>query len=120
MGAENKSKLGVNESIVPTVCGAGDCQELLYGDNCFDERLSDKNLDSLLNGNTIGRKNFAIWYGTGQQFSCESARTCLKLGSITCAKNNKCTWSQYKKNPNTGTLGVCASLPSTWGCATTW
>ena len=115
-----KSKLGVNEHIVPTVCGAGDCQELLYGDDCFDERLSDKNLDSLLNGNTIGRKNFAIWYGTGQQFSCEPASTCLKLDSTTCAKNKKCTWSQYKKNPNTGTLGVCASLPSTWGCTTTW
>lgn len=115
-----KSKLGVNESIVPTVCGAGDCQELLYGDDCFDERLSDKNIDSLLNGNTIGRKNFAIWYGTGQQFSCEPAQTCLKLDSTTCAKNKKCTWSQYKKNPNTGTTGVCASLPSKWGCATTW
>jgi len=115
-----KDKLGLDEAIVPTVCGSGNCQELLYGDNCFDERLSDKNLDSLLDGNTIGRKNFAIWYGTGQQFSCEPAHTCLKLGSATCAKNKKCTWSQYKKNPNTGTLGVCSSLPSTWGCATTW
>ena len=114
-----KSKLGINEYIVPTVCGAGDCQESLYGDDCFDERLSDKNLDSLLNGNTIGRKNFAIWYGTGQQFSCEPASTCLKLGS-TCAKNKKCTWSQSKKNPNTSTFGICASLPSNWGCATTW
>ena len=46
--------------------------------------------------------------------------TCLKLDSTTCAKNKKCTWSQYKKNPNTGTFGVCASLPSTWGCAATW
>ena len=115
-----KEKLGMNEAIVPTVCGAGDCQELLYRDDCFDERLSDKNIDSLLNGNTIGRKNFAIWYGTGQQFSCEPAQTCLKLDSTTCAKNKKCTWSQYKKNPNTGTTGVCASLPSKWGCATTW
>jgi hypothetical protein len=115
-----KSKLGVNEFIVPTVCGSGDCQELLYGNDCFDERLSNKNIDSLLNGNSSGIKNFAIWYGVNQQFSCEPARTCLKLGSTTCAKNKNCTWSQYKKNPDTGTLGVCSSLPSNWGCATTW
>jgi hypothetical protein len=115
-----KSKLGINDSIVPTVCGSGDCQELLFGNDCFDERLSNKNIDSLLNGNSSGIKNFAIWYGVNQQFSCEPARTCLRLDSSTCAKNKKCTWSAYKKNPNTGILGVCSSLPGNWGCATTW
>ena len=115
-----KEKLGMKEAIVPTVCGSGNCQELLYKDNCFDERLSDKNIDSLLDGNTIGRKNFAIWYGTGQQFSCEPASTCLKLSSATCAKNKNCTWNKYKKNPDTDNQGVCASIPGNWGCATTW
>ena len=115
-----KSKLGTNDFIVPTVCGSGDCQELLYGNDCFDERLSNKNIDSLLNGNSSGIKNFAIWYGVNQQFSCEPARSCLKLGSATCAKNKNCTWSQYKKNPDTDTVGVCSSLPINWGCATAW
>ena len=113
-----KSKLGLDEAIVPTVCGSGNCQESLYGDDCFDERLSDNNINSLLNGNNTGRKNFAIWYGTGQQFSCEPARTCLKLGSAACATNKKCDWGTAKVN---GTLGeACVSLPGNWGCATTW
>ncbi len=112
--------LGVSESIVPTVCGSGDCQELLFGDDCFDERLSNRNLDSLLKGNKSGRKNFAIWYGTGQQFSCEPARMCLRLDSANCAKNKKCLWNPYKANPNTHKPGVCGSIPGDWGCATTW
>ena len=115
-----KSKLGLDEAIVPTVCGSGNCQESLYGDDCFDERLSDNNINSLLNGNNTGRKNFAIWYGTGQQFSCEPARTCLKLSSADCSTNKNCYWNQYKKNPNTGKPGVCASMPGNWGCATVW
>jgi hypothetical protein len=115
-----KSKLGLDDAIVPTVCGSGNCQELLYKDDCFDERLSDNNINSLLNGNNTGRKNFAIWYGTGQQFSCEPARTCLKLSSADCSTNKNCYWNQYKKNPNTGKPGVCASMPGNWGCATVW
>jgi hypothetical protein len=112
-----KSKLG--DSIVATVCGSGDCQESLYGSDCFDERLSDKNIDSLLNGMPDG-SDFAIWYGTGQQFFCEPAKTCLGNGSADCGKNKKCVWSPYKKNPNTNTTGVCISQPGIWGCSTTW
>jgi len=116
-----KEKLGLNEAIVPTVCGSGNCQEKLFGDNCFDERLSNKNISDLISGNTTGRKDFAIWYGSGQQFSCEPASTCLKLNSDAACKTNKnCVWNQYKKNP-TGNLGVCvSSLTSNWGCANTW
>jgi len=114
------TKLGVDPGIVPTVCGSGDCQESLYGGPCFDERLSNNNLNTLLKGNTTGRSDFAVWYGTGQQFPCEPAQTCLKSGYGTCAKNKKCVWSPYKKNPNTHTVGVCVSKPSIWGCSTTW
>lgn len=116
-----KEKLGLNEAIVPTVCGSGDCQEKLFGDDCFDERLSNTNISDLISGNTIGRKDFAIWYGSGQQFSCEPASTCSKLNSDAACKTNKnCVWNQYKKNP-TGNLGVCvSSLTSNWGCANTW
>jgi hypothetical protein len=112
--------LGVSESIVPTVCGAGDCQESLYGDDCFDERLSDKNIYNLLNGIPSGG-NFAIWYGTGQQFFCEPAKTCLTYDNETACKNNhpKCSWNPDKLNPSKK-LGVCASIPGDWGCATTW
>jgi hypothetical protein len=115
-----KDVLGANESIVPTVCGSGDCQELLFGNDCFDERLSGNNIGSLLNGNTSGRKNFAIWYGTGQQFSCEPAQTCLRLDSTNCMTNKKCIWNPYKTNPNTHKPGICSSVPINWGCSTTW
>ena len=115
-----KEKLGLNEAIVPTVCGSGNCQEKLFGDNCFDERLSNTNIRALISGNTIGRKDFAIWYGSGRQFSCEPASTCSKLNRVACKTNKNCVWNQYKKNP-TGNLGVCvSSLTSNWGCANTW
>jgi len=115
-----KEKLGLDKAIVPTVCGSGDCQEKLFGDDCFDERLSNKNISDLISGNTSGRKDFAIWYGSGQQFSCEPASTCSKLNSLACKTNKNCVWNQYKKNP-TGKLGVCvSSLIGNWGCATTW
>ena len=117
-----KAKLGMDDAIVPTVCGSGDCQEELFGDDCFDERLSNRNIDSLIRGNTIGRKDFAIWYGSGQQFSCKPSRDCLRLDQASCNTNLNCTWSPYKKNPNTHQKGVCfGNLANTqWGCATTW
>ncbi len=116
-------KLGTNESIVPTVCGSGNCQEELFGNDCFDERLSNKSIDSLLSNNNSGRKDFAIWYGTGQQFSCMPSRDCLRINDeTTCTNAVNCTWSPYKKNPNTGQKGVCFGNTdiNPWGCATTW
>ncbi len=113
--------LGTNEDVVPTVCGSGNCQELLYGNPCFDERLSNKNIDNLLSGNTSGRKNFAIWYGTGQQLSCSPSNTCMQLlDTNSCSTNSKCAWSPYKSNPITKTKGLCYALPSNWGCSTNW
>ena len=107
--------------IIPTVCGSGNCQEKLYGNPCFDERLSNKNIDNLLNGNTSGRKDFAIWYGTGQTLSCNPSTSCIQLNSTTCSSNNKCNWSDYKKNPITGNKGLCyADTTVNWGCSTTW
>jgi hypothetical protein len=114
------SKLGSDESIIPTVCGSGNCQESLYGNECFDERLSNITISSLLSGNTSGRKNFAIWYGTGQQFTCEPAKTCVAIDKATCSTNHKCWWSPSKKNPNTHGTGVCTSLVGDWGCAGEW
>lgn len=118
-----KSKLGQNDSIVPTVCGSGNCQEELFGADCFDERLSNKNIDTLIKGNNSGRRDFAIWYGTGQQFPCMPSRDCLRISDAkTCTNSVNCTWSPYKKNPNTGQKGVCFGNTNNkaWGCATTW
>ena len=42
------------------VCGSGDCQEELFGDDCFDERLSNRNINSLISGNPTSRKDFAL------------------------------------------------------------
>lgn len=117
-----KAKLDLSDKIVPTVCGSGDCQEELFGDDCFDERLSNRNINSLISGNPTSRKDFAIWYGSGQQFSCMPSRDCLRLTKSTCGSNPSCTWSPYKKNPNTQGKGVCSGNTSLkpWGCATTW
>ena len=116
-----KASLGQDDSIIPIVCGSGDCQESLYGDTCFDERVSNKNINSLLGSNTSSRKNFAIWYGTGQQPSCEPSRTCLKFNATNCTSNSSCTWYPYKKNPNHPTTkGACLAKSGNQGCSTTW
>ena len=115
-----KEKLGLNEAIVPTVCGSGDCQEKLFAMIVLTKDCLIQISGLLISGNTIGRKDFAIWYGSGQQFSCEPASTCSKLNRVACKTNKNCVWNQYRKNP-TGNLGVCvSSLTSNWGCANTW
>ena len=120
------NSLRTDVSIVPTVCGAGNCQELLYGDMCFDERLSSSNIGSLLKGNTSGRKDFAIWYGTGRNPECDlESKTCLELlSSTTCSTNTTCMWNSGKKNPTTNIQGVCvpetAPPAGNWGCAKDW
>ena len=116
------NELGKNPSVVPTVCGAGNCQENLYNNPCFDERLSPDNITKLVENNTRGG-DFAIWYGTGQQYNCSPSKSCLLNNDInSCRAANNCTWSQYKKNPNTQKKGLCyGDVTSTdWGCAKNW
>ena len=115
-------KLGNSNDIIPTVCGSGNCQEKMFGDDCFDERLSNKDITKILNGNTTSKKDFAIWYGSGQQFSCSPTNNCVKLDENSCNNSSTCTWMPYKKNPITHKDGVCYGNidSSLWGCSTKW
>jgi len=79
------SKSCDGKSIIPTVCGAGNCQEVIWkkksdiknpissdiNNICFDERLSGNFIDKLLKGkeNIVPGNNFSIWYGTGKAIS---------------------------------------------------
>ena len=72
-------------STIPTVCGSGNCQEVIWKNKsdiknpissdissvCFDERLSGNFIEKLLDGksNIVPGNNFAIWYGTGKAIS---------------------------------------------------
>jgi len=96
---------------IPTVCGSGNCQEVIWTEDfnkvvpknnsvtqsCFDERLSGKFIKDLLDNRTaVQGGNFAIWYGTGQ------AKSINKLLCIpTIQKPIK-------------------AKPSYWGCANDW
>jgi len=114
--------LGNNSSVVPTVCGAGNCQEDLKNSPCFDERLSPNNITKLVENNIRGG-DLAIWYGTGQQYNCQPSKSCLlNNDETTCNAASNCTWSQYKKNPNTKKEGLCYSdvTIANWGCVKKW
>jgi hypothetical protein len=77
---KSASKSCNGTTTIPTVCGSGNCQEVIYGTindvgtknnikyECFDERLSGKFIMDLVDGKTqdVAGGNFAIWYGTGQ------------------------------------------------------
>ena len=52
----------LDNSIIPIVCGAGDCQDVDTSP-VYDYRLSDVNMNNLINYNNKIRKDFAIWYG---------------------------------------------------------
>lgn len=118
---KNIKALGQDTSVVPTVCGAGNCQENLYNSQCFDERLSPDNITKIVENNTRGG-DFAIWYGTGQQYNCSPSKSCLLNNKTSCSAANNCSWSPYKKNPNTKKKGLCYSdvTSANWGCAKNW
>ena len=77
---KSASKSCNGTTTIPTVCGSGNCQEVIWGTindvgtknnikyECFDERLSGKFIMDLVDGKTqdVAGGNFAIWYGTGQ------------------------------------------------------
>jgi len=76
---KSASKSCNGTTTIPTVCGSGNCQEVIWPTSamsdknninyeCFDERLSGKFIMDLVDGKTqdVAGGNFAIWYGTGQ------------------------------------------------------
>ena len=120
--------LGTNTDIVPTVCGAGNCQEGTPVDpsSCVDERLSSTDIAKLIINKNRNGRDFAIWYGTGQQYACEPSKTCVPYTEQECTlgkgKNAHCAWSAYKTNPITKKKGVCYgdTTATNWGCASNW
>ena len=127
-------------NIIPTVCGSGDCQELMYSSTCFDERISADFISQLLatrkSVGTVSGGNFAIWYGTGQStatgVSCWPTNQCNKLDKTTCENwqpsnytgtPNPCRWIE----PTATKKGVCIMAKATktqkginWGCSKDW
>ena len=112
---KSASKSCNGTTTIPTVCGSGNCQEVIYGTindvgtknnikyECFDERLSGKFIMDLVDGKTqdVAGGNFAIWYGTGQ----------AKPGSTT-DKKGKVIYNPVSCKPtSTGDWG-CAVPPS--------
>jgi len=96
---------------IPTVCGSGNCQEVIWTDDfnkvvpknnsvtqsCFDERLSGKFILDLLDHRTaVQGGNFAIWYGTGQAKS---------INQLLCTPNIP---------------KPIKAKPIYWGCANDW
>ncbi len=112
---KSASKSCNGTTTIPTVCGSGNCQEVIWGTindvgtknnikyECFDERLSGKFIMDLVDGKTqdVAGGNFAIWYGTGQ----------AKPGSTT-DKKGKVIYNPVSCKPtSTGDWG-CAVPPS--------
>ena len=109
---------------VPMVCGSGNCQEAAGKYPCFDERMSGAQISEIINTRPADYpwKNFAIWYGTGQQLSCPDSDVCIKNADAqSCGAIGNCVWSPYKKNPSTSNKGLCSgNTDVAWGCEKKW
>ena len=91
---------------VAMVCGAGNCQEPVSSkDICYDERLSGSQIEKLYQSGPKG--DFAVWYGTGQQYYCEPSQSCSSKDEADCNSNSKCTWNEDKAKYGDGSNAVC-------------
>ena len=87
-----KSKMSTSNRVkgVPLFCGAGNC----VGDNdqCIDERMSQKNLDELINKKSSSPiQNMGIWYGT---YSEDGVGYCSNRNEEECSIGCCDDWSK--------------------------
>lgn len=130
---KNKNK----NILVPTFCGAGNCQEP-FSDNfiCLDERMTGyKILQFVIKSSPSWPGDIAIWYGTGWQPFCNLQATdssnvaCLKhTNTNDCIndKGNKCGWFDSSVQDALNNDQFCVHKPSKldfdnykfpkWGC----